>query len=55
MGNERKNNGSRLDTVRNAASGYAVVVLGILCFVLSLAVLTTVVRVIVGASAGVGM
>lgn len=40
------------DSVKNAAAGYAVVVLGTACFVLFLAVLSAIVRIIVGASAG---
>lgn len=43
---------NRQDSVKNAASGYAVIVLGTACFVLALAVLATIVRVIVGAGAG---
>ena len=43
---------SRPDTVKNAASGYSVIVLGTICFVLALAALSTIVRIIVGASAG---
>jgi hypothetical protein len=48
--NRQKTNVS--ETVKNAASGYGVVVLGTICFLLSLAVLSAVVRIIVGASAG---
>ncbi|MBR0406042.1 MAG: hypothetical protein IJI68_12720 [Eggerthellaceae bacterium] len=40
------------ESVKNAAAGYAVVVLAIACFVLSLAVLSAIVRIVVGASAG---
>ena len=40
------------ESVKNAASGYAVIVLGTVCFLLSLAVLSVIVRIIVGAGAG---
>lgn len=39
------------ESVKNAAAGYAAVVLGIACFVLSLAVLSAIVRIIVGSGA----
>ena len=39
---------NRIETVRNAATGYAVVVLGIICFVLALAVIMAGVRVVTG-------
>ena len=42
---------NRLDAMRDAATGYAVVVLGIVCFVLVLAVVMTGVRIISGVTA----
>lgn len=51
MKNERRKT-SVSDAVKNAASGYAVVVLASVCLVLALAVLSAVVRVVVGFSAG---
>ena len=40
------------DTIKNAASGYGAVILGIVCFLLSLAAIMAVVRLIVGAGTG---
>ena len=51
MSNERRKD-SVEEAVKNAFAGYAMVVLGIVCFVLSLAVLSAIVRLIVGASTG---
>lgn len=51
MQNERRKT-SLQDVVKNAASGYAVIVLGTACFVLALAVLSVIVRIVVGASMG---
>ena len=42
----------RAEAAKDAAAGYAVIVLSAVCFVLSLAVLTTIVRFVVGASTG---
>ena len=39
------------DAIRDAATGYAVVVLGVICFLLALAVVVAGVRMIVGTSA----
>ena len=52
MGNDQKHD-DLIEAVLNAASGYAAIVMGIVCFLLFLIVLAAVVRVIVGASAGV--
>lgn len=52
MSVERKQ-GELRDAVLNAASGYAAIVLGIVCFVLFLIVIAAIVRLIVGASAGI--
>lgn len=41
------------DTVLSAASGYAAVVLSIVCFVVVLIVVAAIVRIVVGASTGV--
>ena len=43
------------ETAKNAFAGYLMVVLGIVCFVLTLVAVAAVVRLIVGASAGVGV
>ena len=43
-----KKQSSRIEAVRNAASGYAVVVLGIICFLLVLIVLMAGVRMVAG-------
>ena len=51
MKSERRNI-SQSESVKNAATGYGAVVLGITCFVLALVVLSAIVRIIVGASAG---
>ena len=40
-------------TVLSAASGYAVIVLSIVCFIVALIVIAAIVRIVVGASAGV--
>ena len=42
------------ETVKNAASGYGVVVLAVMCFMLTLVAVAFVVRVIVGGGIGVG-
>lgn len=49
--------GNLIETVKNAASGYGAVVLGVACFLLSLVVIMAIVRFIVGvgASAGTGI
>ena len=52
MGNDQKHD-DLIEAVLNAASGYAAIVMGLVCFLLFLIVLAAVVRVIVGASAGV--
>ena len=52
MGNDQKHD-DLIEAVLNAASGYAAIVMGFVCFLLFLIVLAAVVRVIVGASAGV--
>ncbi|MBR3182565.1 MAG: hypothetical protein IKF56_08030 [Eggerthellaceae bacterium] len=41
------------EAVKNAASGYGAVVLGVLCFLIALAIIMAAVRLIVGAGAGV--
>ncbi len=51
MSDERKNVDVR-EAVLNAASGYAAVVLGIVCFILALVVIAAIVRIVVGAGAG---
>ena len=51
MRSERRNTTVN-ESVKNAATGYGAIVLGITCFVLVLAVLSAIVRIIVGASAG---
>ncbi len=43
------------DAVKNAASGYGAVVLGVVCFLISLAVIMAVVRFVVGLGAGTGV
>ncbi len=40
------------DAVKDALAGYVVIILGIMVFILSLAVITTIVRFVVGAGAG---
>ena len=42
------------EAAKNAASGYGVIVLAAICFIVSLAIVTLIVRVIVGASTGTG-
>lgn len=42
-----------VDTVKNAASGYGAVVLGVVCFLLALSIIMAIVRFIVGAGTGV--
>lgn len=42
------------ETVKNAASGYGVIVLAVVCFIVVLAAVTLVVRMVVGGSTGVG-
>lgn len=43
------------DAVKNAASGYGAVVLGVVCFLLALALIMAVVRFVVGLGAGTGV
>ena len=43
------------ETIRNAASGYAVAVLSVVCLVLFLIIITGIVRFIIGASTGTGV
>ena len=43
------------EAVKNAASGYGAVVLGVLCFLLTLAVIMGIVRFVVGLGAGTGV
>lgn len=38
-----------IEAVKNAASGYGAVVLGVICFLLALAVIMMIVRLVVGA------
>ena len=47
--------GNLIEMVKNAASGYGAVVLGVACFLLSLAAIMAIVRFIVGVSAGTGV
>lgn len=54
MNNERHTD-DLVETVKNAASGYGVIVLGSVCFVLILIAITFIVRVIAGGGAGVGV
>lgn len=42
------------ETIKNAASGYGVIVLAVACFILSLAAIAFFIRLIVGASTGTG-
>lgn len=41
------------EAVKNAASGYGATVLGVLCFLIALAIIMAFVRLIVGAGSGV--
>lgn len=52
MSDKRRDKQATDETARNAASGYAAVVLGIACFLVFLAILTLTVRVLVGLGAG---
>ncbi len=45
-----KKQNSLAETVRNAATGYAVVVLGVICFLLALVVVIAGVRIVLGAN-----
>lgn len=54
MKNERHND-DIAETVKNAASGYGVIVLAVVCFILALAAVALVVRMVVGGGAGVGV
>ena len=54
MKNERHND-EIAEAVKNAASGYGVIVLAVACFIVVLAVVTFVVRMVVGGGAGVGV
>lgn len=49
MGTKKQN--ERIEAVRDAATGYGAVVLGIVCFLLALTIVVAGVRVVVGASA----
>ena len=40
------------EAVKNAASGYGAVVLGVVCFILSLTIIMALVRLLVGMGAG---
>lgn len=53
MANERDNWENWTDTVKNAASGYGAVVLGVACFLVALVVIMAAVRLVVGAGTGV--
>ena len=44
-----------VEAVKNAASGYGAVVLGVACFLLSLVVITAIVRFVVGLGTGTGV
>ena len=46
--NAKKDN-IRIESVKDAATGYAAVVLGIICFIVALVVIIAIVRIIVGA------
>lgn len=50
----RKQQSTWAETVLNATTGYVVVVLGIVCFVLSLTVIAAIVRFVVGLGMGAG-
>ena len=50
---ERRHKENLDETAKNAFAGYAVVVLGILCFILLLVIIAAAVRLVVGASTGV--
>ena len=43
------------DAVKDAASGYGAVVLGVVCFLLTLAVIMAIVRLVVGVGTGTGV
>lgn len=51
-----KKQNSQIESIQNAATGYTTVALGIVCFLLALAVVTAGVRLVVGAglSSGAG-
>lgn len=51
MKDERQNENLE-EVVKNAFAGYGVVVLGVVCFVIVLIIVTALVRLIVGAGAG---
>ena len=53
--NEERQKENIEEAAHNAFTGYAVVVLGVVCFLLLLVVVTAVVRLIVGAGAAVGV
>ena len=53
MANGRDNWSNWTDAVKNAASGYGAVVLGVACFLIALVIIMAVVRFIVGAGTGV--
>lgn len=53
--NDERQKESFEESAKNAFAGYAMVVLGIVCFVLSLVAISAVVRLIVGASTGTGV
>ena len=48
MSAKKQNN--RLEAVKDAATGYTVVILGIVCFIIALIVIMAFVRLVVGAS-----
>ena len=50
MANERQHTDQR-EAAKDAASGYAVIVLAVVCFILLLALITVIVRFLVGAGA----
>ena len=50
---ERRHKENLDEAAKNAFAGYAMVVLGIVCFILLLVIIAAAVRLIVGASAGV--
>lgn len=53
--NDERQKESFEESAKNAFAGYTMVVLGIVCFVLSLTLVTAVVRIIVGAGTGTGV
>ena len=53
--NDERQKESFEELAKNAFAGYAMVILGIVCFFLTLTVVAAVVRLIVGASTGTGV